>query len=68
MINKEELYKLVFYFVAAELRGIYYCSEDIIYLDCTQKINVDNPKTLINALNNCNSTQLNEIKTILGIV
>ena len=52
----------------AGLRGIYYCSEDIIYLDCTQKINVDNPKTLINTLNKCNSTQLNEIKTILGIV
>ena len=39
-----------------ELRGIYYCSEDIIYLDCTQKINVDNPKTLINALNHCKNS------------
>ena len=51
----------------AGLRGIYYCSEDITYLDCTQKSYVDNPQTLINTLNNCNYTQLNEIKTILGI-
>ena len=52
----------------AVLRGVYCFSEHITYLDCTQNIYVDNPKTLINILNHCNSTQLNEIKTILGIV
>lgn len=52
----------------AGLRGVYCFSEHITYLDCTQKIYVDNPQTLIKTLNHCNPTQLNEIKTILGIV
>lgn len=33
-----------------------------------QRSYVEKPQTLINALNNCNSTQLDEIKTILGII
>jgi len=32
------------------------------------KYYVDNPETLINTLNNCNPTQLDTIKTILGII
>ena len=32
-----------------------------------QRAYCENPETLINALNNCDSTQLNTIKTILGI-
>lgn len=32
------------------------------------EIYAENPQTLINLLNNCNSTQLNEIKTLLGII
>ena len=51
----------------AGLRGIYYCYEDITYLDCTQKIYVDNSQALINTLNKCNPKQSNEIKSILGI-
>ena len=50
------------------LRGAFDYSANITDLDYTQKIYVDNPKTLINTLSNCNSTQLDEIKTILGIV
>lgn len=34
----------------------------------TQRSYVENPATLINALNNCDSTQLDTIKTILGII
>jgi hypothetical protein len=33
-----------------------------------QKIYVDNPETLINVLNNADATQLETIKTILGII
>lgn len=33
-----------------------------------QRSYVERPQTLINTLNNCNSTQLYEIKTILGII
>lgn len=33
-----------------------------------QKIYVENPQTLINTLTNCNTAQLDEIKTILGII
>lgn len=33
-----------------------------------QRSYVEKPETLINALNNCDSTQLDEIKTILGII
>jgi len=33
-----------------------------------QKMYVEKPQTLINTLTNCNSTQLEEIKTILGII
>lgn len=34
----------------------------------TQRSYVEKPQTLINALSNCDSTQLDEIKTILGII
>lgn len=50
------------------LRGDADYSANITDLDYIQKVYVDNPQTLINTLNNCNSTQLDEIKTILGIV
>ena len=39
-------------------------SNKLIY---AQRVYCENPETLISALNNCDSTQLNTIKTILGI-
>jgi len=51
-----------------------YSNNDYSEIDPTNKLiyaqrsYVENPETLINALNNCDSTQLDTIKTILGII
>ena len=50
------------------LRGDVDFSENYEDLTYVQKIYVDNPETLINVLNNANATQLETIKTILGII
>lgn len=43
-------------------------SEPTNKLIYAQRSYVERPETLINALNNCDSTQLDTIKTILGII
>ena len=51
-----------------------YSNQDFSEIDPTNKLiyaqrsYVEKPETLITALNNCDSTQLDEIKTILGII
>ena len=51
-----------------------YSNQDFSEIDQTNKLiyaqrsYVEKPETLITALNNCDSTQLDKIKTILGII